>query len=376
MYPIRPFKNSYQDHDFSLIYDSIKRYYPIKQAKRLTSEEFAATSGCKKIRELMGEEFFNKGAYHKKWGKFVSALRKSLKKPIAAYPTISGPSLFGEVTLSKIKHDDYVFEKVLNFHISVIGPFYSIQGIDRSTALLPMDSRFGPAQLGNYGAINSATLSPVFEYEDPFNALETALRRRLPGYKFIPYHIGMSTIKNISRPDDSFGLAAMDTIYEGLFGSTAVYHAQVRGDERHGMTDWLKPLSYKEKKLLDSIAKHTTKSTSALTIHKVWKLTDSKPLHDFRRRNVLVGFDPFEVLDFTNKSKVIVSGGKRGSAFIFPYEVHDDLIEISGTFSLRIMDVGRDVLTLRLVLDIQAKQGPVQSEVAEFKFAQMKHQAS
>lgn len=367
----RPFRNTYYDHDFSLIYNTIKEYYPIKQEKRFTSKKFASTAGFKKIQRLMIAEFFDNGVYEKKWGKFVSSLSKVLNKPIAALPAMTAPCLFCDLTLSKITQTDFIREKSLYFYISVLGPFFSIHGVDHSIALLPVDSH-GSNQHGNYGATHAITVSPVFEYEEAFNALEHELRKELPGYLFVPYSIGASTIKNISRSDDTFNLAAMDTIYEGLFSSHAVHDALTRGDEYYGLSDWLKPLTQKEKKLLDVVSAHAARSNSDITVHKVWKLIEKKAFDTFHRRgNIMFGVDLFSILDLTDKTKVILTSEKRGGPYRDRYRINDNVIKISTGHSLRIVDLSSDSLTLRLSIDIQFEDASVDGEVMELRFAQM-----
>jgi predicted CopG family antitoxin len=367
-----PFRNTYYDHDFSLIYNTIKEYYPIKQEKRFTSKKFASSAGFKKIRRLMMEEFFDDGVYEKKWGKFVSSLSKTLNKPIAAFPEISGPSLFCDLTLSKITQTDFIREKSLYIYVSVLGPFFSIHGVDHSIALLPMDSQYGPNERGNYAATHAITVSPVFEYEEAFTALEHELRKELPGYLFVPYDIGMSTIKNISRTNDNDDLAAMDTIYEGLFSSHAVYDALTRGDKHYGFSDWVKQLTQKEKKLLDVISAHATHSTSDITIHKVWKLVETKALDTFRKSgNIMFGVDVFNILDLTDKKQLIMTSEKRGAPQRDSYRIDDNVIKISSGYSLRIVDVASDSLQLRLSIAIQHENASVDGEVMELKFVQM-----
>ena len=370
---LRPFRNTYYDHDFSLIYNAIKEYYPIKQEKRFTSKKFASTAGFKKIQRLMIAEFFDNGVYEKKWGKLVSSVSKALNKPIAAHPAMSAPSLFCDLTLSRITQTDFIREKSLYFYISVLGPFFSIHGVDHSIALLPMDSRYGPNERGNYAATHAITVSPVFEYEDAFSALEHELSKQLPGYLFVPYDIGVSTIKNISRTDDTEDLAAMDTIYEGLFGSRAVHNALTRGDEHYGLSDWLKPLTQKEKKLLDVISAHATHSTDDITVHKVWKLVEKQRVDTFPRTgNMSVIVELFDVLDLTDKSKVIAIAEKRGAPFSDKYKIKDNMIEITADYSFRIVELTEDSLTLRLILNIQHEKSSMEGEVVELKFVQMK----
>jgi hypothetical protein len=164
----------------------------------------------------------------------------------------------------------------------------------------------------------------------------------------------------------------MDTIYEGLFSSHAVHDALTRGDEHYGLSDWLKPLTQKEKKLLEVVSAHATHSTSDITVHKVWKLVEKKPLDTFLRSgNIVFDVGGFNILDLTYKTKLIMTSEKRGAPYRDSYRIDDNVIKISSGYSLRIVDVASDSLVLRLSLDIKLEKAAVDGEVMELKFVQM-----
>ena len=76
---LHPFKNQYRDQDFTLISDTIKNYFPVSKAKRLTSKTVASSPGFKKIGKIVNDEFLNQKAYREKWGKLTSSLKKVFK---------------------------------------------------------------------------------------------------------------------------------------------------------------------------------------------------------------------------------------------------------------------------------------------------------
>lgn len=105
----------------------------------------------------------------------------------------------------------------------------------------------------------------------------------------------MSTIKNISVADELRDPRSLDTIYEALFGLGAVHDCLTRGDEYYGMNDWVKPLNKKEKSLMDVISQHIIAAPKETTVHKVWKLQESKRLETFKiSGNLTFGMDLFE----------------------------------------------------------------------------------
>jgi hypothetical protein len=95
------------------------------------------------------------------------------------------------MVVKESKLEDFAHTKTLNFYISILGPFFTIHGINTSTVFSKLDYTHGP-QTGHFIAKNLLTISPIFGYEDLFKALEDEIREFFPGYRFVPYRIGMS----------------------------------------------------------------------------------------------------------------------------------------------------------------------------------------
>lgn len=370
---LHPFKNQYRDQDFTLISDTIKNYYPVNKAKRLTSKTVASSPGFKKIGKIVNEEFLNQKAYRDKWGKLTSNLKKAFKSPVQGHPDLSGGGFFGEVIIEEDKKPNFIRQKSLRFYVSILGPFFSIHGIDSSTALLEIESRVPEFNKGNFAATNAITISPVFEYLEVFNKLEDELRSFFPGYLFVPYAVGMSTIKNISVADELRDPRSLDTVYEALFGIGAVHDALTRGDKYYGMIDWVKPFTQKEKSLLDLISQHIIAASKEVTLHKVWKLQESKRLDTFKvGGNLMFGMDTFDIIDLNDKKKFILTSKERSAPSTGSYSVKNKVIEINANLSLRIVELSKTALVLNLILNFEHGVVSVKGEALEMKFVQMK----
>lgn len=376
-----PFHNQYPDHDFSPILRTIKKYFPIDRPDRLTPESISSSPGFKKIGKIVNTEYLNEKNYRAKWGKLTKRLEKVFKKPVMAFPILhggQGGGFFGEVIIEEHKTTEFTRQKSLQFHISIIGPFFAIHGVDSSTAHLEIDPMptIPELTMGKFGATHAVTISPAFEYREPFNELEDELRSFFPGYLFVPYQIGMSTIKNISVEDDLRDPRSMDTIYEALFEERAVHNCTTRGDKRYGMGDWVKPPTKKEHILLDRIYKHIINSPAETTIHKVWKLQNSKRLDTIKIRASVIfyGGDVFDVIDLTDKSRLIMQSGERMAPAISKYSIKDDLLEIENAtgLSLRIIKVEKNSLVLHLILNTDQKDSPINGIITEMSFVVMK----
>jgi hypothetical protein len=342
--------------------------------ERLTSETFLATPESKKLQSLFNANFLDQKGYREKWGKLTSHLKKVFKKTVEGFPDLAGAGFFGEIIITEDKQPDFIRQKSLQFYISVIGPFFSIHAVDKSTALLPVDLIGRDRFERKFTATHAITLSPAFEYHEAFNLLEDELRHYFPGYLFVPYNIGMSTLKNISIADDQRDPRTMDTVYEALFGRRAVHDCLTRGDKRYGMGDWVSPFSNEEKSLMDQISAHIIAAPSEKTIHKVWKLRETKRLDTFIvTGNLMFGIDTFEVMDLTDKSTMIVIWEKdRKTPGSFSYEIIDDVITFSETISYKIISLTADSLTLHVIIDLVGEDFSAKGAAAELIFIQMK----
>src|SRR5690606_20719602 len=226
-----------------------------------------------------------------------------------------------------------------------LGPFFSIHAVDSSTALLEIESSLPEFNKGNFAATNAITISPVFEYREAFVKLEDELRAFFPGYLFVPYKIGMSTIMNISVADELRDPRTLDTVYEALFGLGAVHDCLTRGDQYYGMNDWIKPLNNKENALIDNVSQHITAATTENTIHKLWKLQESKRLEtSMISGNLMFGMGLFDVIDLTDTSKFVMISNERGAPSSGEYKIRNKVIEINANFSLRIVELSKTTL--------------------------------
>ncbi|MCD9017141.1 hypothetical protein [Parachryseolinea silvisoli] len=371
-----PFIKRNQDHDFTLISDTVKEYFPTGKSTRLTPETVVSSPGYEKIGKICQEEFLDKKAYRDKWGKLTSHLKKVFKTSVRGYPDLASGGFFGEVIIEEDKSPDFIREKSLHFYVSTIGPFFSIYAVDSSIALLEIDFHMVEYRKGNFEAIHAITLSPVFEYREVFLKLESELRAFFLGYLFVPYQIGMSTIKNISVADELRDPRALDTVYEALFGYGAVRDCLTRGDGYYGMNDWIKSLNKKEKSLVDVVSKNIAAAPTDITIHKVWKLQESKRLDTFGiSGNLMFGMNLFDIIDLSDKSTVIMTSSKSGTPGSTKYKIEDNVIKIASNYSLRIVSLSQDTLTLNLILDFDSDDVSLKGEVLEMRFCQMKDSA-
>jgi nucleoside-triphosphatase THEP1 len=86
----------------------------------------------------------------------------------------------------------------------------------------------------------------------------------------------------------------------------------------------------------------------------------------------MFGLDLFDVIDLTDKSKLITISKERSAPSIGKYKIRDEVIEINPKYSFRIVDLSKDTLILYLILNFENKDVSIKGEALEMKFIQMK----
>ena len=370
---MRKFHTEYKDYSFQEIYDTIKTFYPIEEPDRYTSETISSFHGFIEMSRLMEENFINQKNYRERWSKFNKHLKKSIKKSVRSTFTLTNCCYCGEVVLETIETNEYTRTKKLHFFISILGPYFSIYGIDSSSVKLPVQEH-GTEYL-QYDADHAVTVSPISEYQTLFLSLEDSIREWFPGYLFIPYEIGMSTLKGISIEDEYQTTLHPDTIYEGIFGPIATPTCEPRGNQSYGIGDWRKPLTAEEKRLTDLISEHinTSSSASEITLHKVWKLKHYNQLKSFEQsHNLFFGISPFDIIDLSDLNRALVMEKNSIAPAELSYEIVNNSIVFSTNMTLKIINLSEDVLSVVLHVDLQIEANSVRGDLVEMEFEVMR----
>lgn len=332
---MKEFQADLADHNFQEVFDTIKEYYPIEQQyKNYKPEALRDFPGYQKIGQLIEENFVNKKNYKERWTSLSKYLRTSLKKRVVSTNGLFDCCASGEVIMDEFKSKEYTKTKKLCYYISLLGPYYTIYGMDSSDVVLPTKiSNFESDEIRvvPYSAEHVVTISPVFEYETLFVQLQNKIKERFTGYKFIPYSTGISSIPGISWRYSSEDDSAEDNrhknnIYAALFGLKVKPKCRYRGEKNYGFFDWLKPLSVEELELSNLIKENiriTANDSGKVSIHKVWKLKSWKKLPVEPNLGGMWGIDFIEILDLTSPQTVIVTAGDRKTPSSCAYSIEN-----------------------------------------------------
>ncbi|MBO9701003.1 MAG: hypothetical protein J7604_12390 [Sporocytophaga sp.] len=365
------FNWGYIKHDFSSIHETLGKYFPIENPDQFNGKDIRDFVGVKRVEEILNENFFTIN-YRERWGKFRKFLKEELKEPfhnstIAFYPCYSGI-----VILKEEKNNNLTYTKELHFFISLLGPFYTILGIDKAEITLEEHFNWDKENSSSsYEANLVVTVSPYMEYQEPFNMLQKKIIEYFPSLKFIPYEVNIEKVEGVSLIYPDTQGDAKNSVFSALFRPDNYFNTETRGNTHYGFDEWLIVKKLDEERIREikeGLLKRSLKIESELTVHKVWKLKKA----NYILQNITIIIDLFQIIDFSENNFATIIYKEDEEPLISNYSITDDRIEIEsfqGRIRFRIQELGVNELKLILHVDFIPKDGePYKYNVFEMIF--------
>ena len=231
--------------DFWLVYNVIKDYYPIGIPFNPENEAFYRSyPGSKERVRLILDNIHNNEQFEERWGKFQNQLGRELGVAVEGTTNAMAPSFSAALKLEEKSIENMTSGKELHFAVSLLGPFFTIYGLDYAGVTLRTDVSWAPHIEDDqvyYHSTCAITTSPYLEYEDPFTRLEQRLRERYPGYRMVPFEISTQKIRGLQVDyGANHSNDTSHTVFNGLFHDNHELNWQLnRGDESYGADDWV-----------------------------------------------------------------------------------------------------------------------------------------
>lgn len=224
------FDHNLKKYNFWPLYDSIKKYYPIGLSKQEPELEFFLDyPGWKQLQALIEDKIHDPTNFENQWGSFQRKIQTLLNKPVVGTTFALAPSFSAFVELERSQAEDRVSVKELYFTVSVLGPYYTIVGRDRTLISLHENHHIH--------VTNFLTISPENEYAGPFDLVCSQISAQFPTYRFIPFHI-------VNQPIDWLNLLYTDKqpvrVYQAVFNDQLDLSASKVGNEYYRYDDWIK----------------------------------------------------------------------------------------------------------------------------------------
>ena len=236
-------------HNLWPIYDAIVKYYPIGLRRDEGSVLFEYP-GTKKLSDIVVGVIHQRNDLYQSWERFQHELQTTLNRECQGTTMGQAPALSADVILEKTETEKFVITKKLSVHLSLVGNFYTIYGVDSSAAL----ERQGGHITRQYHAINSLTVSPYLEYEQPFIIVQQLIEERFPDYKFIPFAVHSMIINGLRvRYSDK----EVCSVYDALFNHFLDHVGELtyrRGDNRYGYDEYWRIPNTEDQEIMISIS--------------------------------------------------------------------------------------------------------------------------
>jgi hypothetical protein len=217
---------NYDKFDFWLIYDSIKRFYPIG-IKKDEINTFLSYPGLADLETIIVDKIHDDNQFNQ-WSDFLKQIESAIQKPVLDTTYGQAPCLSSYIELDTFSHDNFVRTKELHFFVSLVGPFYTIVGQDNNTVDVG----------GNhFKGTNYLTISPENEYASSFIFLSDQIEKHFKDYRFVPFDICKQTIEGLYvRYDDN----NPNAIFNAIFNNHIDFNIHTSGDDYYKSSDWIK----------------------------------------------------------------------------------------------------------------------------------------
>jgi hypothetical protein len=236
------FDFNHEKYDFWPIYDSIVKHYPIGIRKDET-EMYLHYPGLKQLELLVVETIHHtESDFSRRWRNLEETLEKQTDKMTIGTTYGQFPSFSSNLVIEKIPSGKLTWYKELCFTVSLLGPYYTVFGRDKTEIFQEGKDPYYP-RLSNrfYYSTPILTVSPEEEYADVFRLLCGEIEDRFQGYRFVPYSLyrqrlqGLEVIDPYVEPSEK-----RDKIFHALFHDQIDFNAQTVGIIYYKSNDWIK----------------------------------------------------------------------------------------------------------------------------------------
>ncbi len=143
---------------------------------------------CKAIRLLEDHNHKN----FQNWVRFTEEIALHLQKEINDTTYGQAPSYSSFIRLDTVTTGDVTRKKEIGFFVSLLGPYYTVLGLDRNE--LRINDQL-------FSSTNYLVASPENEFETAFDFLCRQIEEQYKRYRFVPFAICNKTIEGLKMRD-------------------------------------------------------------------------------------------------------------------------------------------------------------------------------
>lgn len=207
------------------VFLTVSKFYPIGISHDNFELLYESYPGLKYKREIIEENIYNDNTHDKRWVSFCKHIETLTNQEIINTTSPLGSCYSGALQLKKTTSEELKRTKKLLFFVSLLGPFYTIIGVDDN--VVSVDKYF-------YQSVNYLVVSPVREYQPFFLEIEKDIELRFPKYRFLPFAICKKIINGLSLNQRENNCSVFDALFIQNFDLQTGFI----GDEHYQINQW------------------------------------------------------------------------------------------------------------------------------------------
>ncbi|AEV99769.1 hypothetical protein A4D02_26220 [Niastella koreensis] len=214
--------------DFGKVFDSIKHFYPIGVKKNESRLDFSYP-GFKELESIIIDNIHSVKHFEDRWSVFIREIEAEFNKETIGTTYGQAPSFSAFVLLEKSTFDNLTRTKEVHFFVSLVGPYYTIIGLDSNTVKI---------EEKNYRSTNYLVVSPENEFAQIFRLLCDKIETRFEGFRFIPIDLCRQVIDGLNV---RYSAENLNTVFHALFNDhiDLAVNSTI-GNEYYKSEDWIK----------------------------------------------------------------------------------------------------------------------------------------
>lgn len=212
-------------YDFWDIYTCIHKFYPIGIPEGMVSF-YNSYPGIVERRKIIAKSIYDNNIFKQKCSDFYEDISKTTGQEVIGTTTGITSCYSALMEIKSTVMFDLKRTKELHFFVSLLGPFYTIVGIDQNE--ITINNKF-------HRSTNFLIVSPENEFKDWFIYIGKRIEEQFKKYRFVPFFICKKIIDGLSLEYKENNCA----VFHALFNYSVDIDSNIMGDENYKSWQWL-----------------------------------------------------------------------------------------------------------------------------------------
>lgn len=208
---------------FTEIHDLITKYYPLGVVR--SDPKYDEYQGTIDLKDIVAD-YSNNPQRKSKWDDLIATIKKS-------FPELSGITEIGQpfdvcysliIPINRKQVDDFIFEQRLYCHLSFLGNYFCMYGLDFVQVNVNSNKiQFEPV----------LTISPINNYEEYFKKIRAIIEVAFPTYRFLGYFYLRMSIDGLKIFSNLLKGNQFSNVFQALFIPKNIINYIRYGDMRY-----------------------------------------------------------------------------------------------------------------------------------------------